>query len=54
MRVALLIAGGAAAYWTYGAIRDGRLPPNGRVLATLTAVQIAGAVMAIGSLILAR
>lgn len=51
MRVVLIIAGGAAAFWAYGAVRDGRLPPNGRLMAGLTALQIAGAVMAIGGLV---
>lgn len=51
-QVVLLLAGAGAAYWTYTRVRDGRLPPNGQVLAALTAMQAAGAVIAIGSLIL--
>lgn len=51
MRVALVLAGAGAAYWTYTRVRDGRLPPNGKIVATLTALQAAGAVIAIGSLI---
>lgn len=52
MRVVIFVAGGAAAYWAYTGVRSGRWPPNSPILAGLAALQVAGAVMAIGSLIL--
>lgn len=52
MKVVLVLAGAGAAYWTYTRVRDGRLPPNGTVIAVLTAMQAAGAVIAIGSLVI--
>jgi hypothetical protein len=50
-QLVLVLAGAGAAYWTYTRVRDGRLPPNGQVVAALTAIQAAGAVIAIGSLL---
>lgn len=51
-RAAVLLTGAGAALWAFHAIRTGKLPPDSPLLAVMTAVQVGGVVVAVGSLLI--
>jgi len=50
MRVLIVLAGVGAGVLTYRAVRAGKLPPTGRVLAGLAGLQVLGVVIGLATL----
>ncbi|HEY7541601.1 MAG TPA: hypothetical protein VIF11_15760 [Methylomirabilota bacterium] len=51
-QLVILGAAGAAGYWTYHAIRTGKIQQGGAFMATLAAAQVGGTIVAVASLLL--